>query len=339
MPQVKSNKNLKRDKKYDKIDILTLPGDLLNSIREITLADDSDLQDFVNSAIAGREVTNEVDDLREWRDKYLAKNVVKVAETDEEYYEIVHAALLSLPNQYQKGMGKQKRGPIQLVAQKVGGYLVEFAVHKWARKIGVEVRLAHEIGRLEEFLDSDFPDVLENGAWRKSKINVGAKSGRKNAVWLDVPEPQFSNTYAQIFGRTITDGNHLDNDALENLLKYNPYLAKKEWPDYFLDYRSKLTRNPISVYLAGFAQKPENKGFTYDGYAGSKIFHVTEMAGLVPTNWKDVVRKKSELPADFKIDVLAIEKFGRHDNGNLYVWNSGSIIKTSDQIDELIRKL
>jgi hypothetical protein len=63
------------------------------------------------------------------------------------------------------------------------------------------------------------------------------------------------------------------------------------------------------------------------------------MAGFVPTNWKETVRQKSNLPEGFKIEVLAIENFDRHDNGNLYVWNSGSIIKTSQQIDQLIREL
>jgi hypothetical protein len=116
-------------------------------------------------------------------------------------------------------------------------------------------------------------------------------------------------------------------------------LSNKKWPSYFDEYRAKLIRKPISVYLAGFAQKPENEGFFYAGYKGTKIFHVTEMAGFVPTNWKETVRQKSNLPEGFKIEVLAIENFDRHDNGNLYVWNSGSIIKTSQQIDQLIREL
>lgn len=333
--QTKS-KNI-RDVRYDKIKISDLPDDLIKSIREITLASDEDLIDLVNSAIAGREVTNNPDDVREWCENQLAKNTIVVAETKEEFYEIVCSAMMSLPNQCSMGIGNQKRGPIKKIADKTNGYTVEFAIRKWAKTIGIEINLAHEIGNVKQFIDSDFPHVLEDGKWRESKINVGAKSGKKNSLWMDVPKAQFKNTDYQMFGRCVTDGHNLEKEALMSLLD-NKYFKSVQYPEYFREYMKSFIPRPISVYLVGFATKPQFNNFIYDGYKARKIFHITQMAGVVPENYKDVIREKENLPSDFKIEILCIKDFLKH-KGDFCLWNSGSIMKTKEQIDELIRKL
>jgi len=326
-----------KDKRHDKIKISDLSDKLIRSIQEITLASDKDSIDLINSAIASREVTNDIDDLENWCDNHLAKKTIIVSETDEEYFDIVHSALLSLPTQFSMGIGNQKRGPIKMIGDKVGGYSVEFAVKKLARIIGVEIGLAHQIGEVAQFINSDFPSVFEGGKWRKSKINVGAKSGKKNSLWMDVPTSQFQNTDYQIFGRCVTNGDHLENCAMMDLLN-NPNLRNRHYPESFLKYKKGLARKPMSVYLVGFAAKPISKSFTYKGYKARKIFHITEMAGVIPSDYEDVVRKKENLPANFKIEILCIERFQKH-KGSFCAWNSGSIIKTREQIDELIRKL
>lgn len=328
----------KRDKRYDKIEVSRLPDDLLCGIKETTLAKSSHLQDFVNSAIAGREVTNDVDDLRDWCARNLAEKTLIVARNREEYYEIVRAALESLPGQCRIGIGSEERPLMKMLSEKVQGYMAEFCVQKWARRIGVDLEVAHELGRPSDFLHSDFPRVRENGRVSPARTNVGAKSGLKNALWLDLPRSQLQKTHAQIFVRLTVGKNHLDNDAILNIVG-NKYLSATKWHGSFTEWASQIENGPIAAYVVGFATKPDANSFFYDGWRGRNTYHITELAGRIPPNFKDEIRKSEGLPKGFKIKVLAIGDFKRLKQGPIYVWNSGSIMKSKEEIDQLIRSI
>ena len=70
--------------------------------------------------------------------------------------------------------------------------------------------MAHEKGDLEDFLDTDIPEIkLEGQEWRNSNINLGIKTTKMRGIWLDIPGDQFNHSDYHILVKVGVGRDHL----------------------------------------------------------------------------------------------------------------------------------
>ena len=316
-----------------------VPDGVIASIVDITQMEVTDAEKFLESSIKARQVTNDHEDIKEWVDG-LSKKVVKVVETENEFKDILISAGKTIKNQVDCGIGGKKRSKSAMMADKVFGYLGEYAVKKFAIKNGIHVDLAHGIGNPKDFFKRDIAEVYENGLARLPKKDIGIKANGFGSVWGDVPKSQFVRSDYHIFCKNLVSVAYVADLFGLSGFDHDPYFANNGFNINEHLEKSNVFR-PIYVYLVGFVDKNliDEQAFEYEGSMAKKVFTVNKVNCVVPKNYEEIIRKKSRLLKKTTIQFDTITKFRRLESGGLFVSNLGNIEKPMEEVVELLRKL
>lgn len=239
--------------------------------------------------------------------------------------------------------GSRQRDLGQLWADMTRGYLGEYGIKLFLRQNwGIDIRLGHEVGTLEEYLPTDISEILDHsGTWRKPRIRVGVKTTKFNGIWLDIPGNQFDHSDIHVQVKVATGRDHLfsffkhisvfRDKVLKSGISVGS-LTEVQADDLF----SKLpTFREIPAYVTGFAERSAvYSALPFAGKKGRKNYTVTSWNGPIKPGDLDLIKSQTEVTG--KVQFQGIGDFA-HDTG--YLFNTGNLLWQRVEWDRVVALL
>ncbi len=228
----------------------------------------------------------------------------------------------------------------QLWADMTRGYLGEYGIKLFLmNNWGIDIRLGHEIGTLEEFLPTDIPEMkTEGGPWRQPLLKVSVKTTKFNGIWLDIPGNQFDHSDIHVQVKVATGRDHLfsffkhisvfKDKVLKSGIGVGS-LTQEQADDLFLKLP---TFRDIPAYIAGFADRnAAYSPLSYTGKKGRKHYTVATWNGPVRPGDLALIKHREQVTG--KVEFEGIGKFA-HDSG--FLFNTGNLLWHRQDWDRMI---
>jgi hypothetical protein len=294
----------------------------------------------VETAIAAGECEREAESVKSWIDNRFVPNTVFIDHLG--YAEMCINALRTVPSITATDFGSSRQRDLgQLWADMTRGYLGELAVKRHLEsKFGLTISLGHELGDLEEFLNSDIKDVTVDGVTRPPNVAVGIKTMKMNALWLDIPNAQFLHSDFHVSVKVKAPRDHLFSffksisvfkDKILKLGTDNELITAAESDRIYTEIPD---FGQIAGYVCGFVPKNATyRDLDYTGRMGSKNFTVTKWNGPLRDGDFELIRTRESAAR------VQLEGIGQlsHDQG--YLFNSGSLLWQDKDWDQLVSRL
>jgi hypothetical protein len=294
----------------------------------------------IETAIAAGECEREAGSVKDWIDNRLMPNTVFIDHLG--YAEMCINALRTVPSITATDFGSSRQRDLgQLWADMTRGYLGELAVKRHLEsKFGMTISLGHELGDLEEFLNSDIKDVTVDGVARPPKVAVGIKTMKMNALWLDIPNAQFLHSDFHISVKVKAPRDHLFSffksisvfkDKVLKLGTDHELITAAESERIYTDIPD---FGQIAAYICGFVPKDASyRDLDYGGRMGSKNFTVNKWNGPLRDGDFERIRVRESA---HRVQLEGIGQLS-HDQG--YLFNSGSLRWREEDWEQLVRQL
>ncbi len=299
----------------------------INKVAHLTKSSIGEAGKIVEKAVEGREILKESPDYHTWFHQRFAPSVVEIS--FDEYSRTAIDALKILSSVAATDFGSSRQRDFgQLWGDMTRGYLAESAFQIFLRKHGIDSKLAHEKGKMEDFLESDIPYVktAKDDSLREARTKVGIKGTKWNGIWLDIPGDQYSHSDYHVLVKVGVHRDHLFGyfrslgfiDRILEEGRENQALVDPEEISLVSNIVPEF--KPISAYICGFVRNtgPAMKIQTH----GSEIFDgkLARMHYTIHT-WKGVFN-----PGDLEIAA----KLGgvTHENGRAKFQGIGSFSNT-----------
>jgi len=226
----------------------------------------------------------------------------------------------------------RQRDKAQLWSDMTRGYLGEIAVRKkFKNNFNIQVKLAHQPGRLADFTGSDLPFVKKGGDkdFRKSKIDISIKTTKWNGIWLDVPGSQYGHSDYFVLTKINTGTDHL-MAFLKEMGLFETIMKKGIEKNFLSELEEKRVRKQISdfsqlrlfCYVCGIHKKKKDTELVYKGKKGRIHYTVTSAEGYLRTGYEDEIKKKEDLSDKAKVNFQSIGKFM---SVNKFIINAGRL--------------
>lgn len=318
-------------------------GELQSSFKELSdflSCPFEEAQSVVETAIASGECARETSSVLEWIETRFIPNVVFIDHLG--YAEMCINALRTVPRITATDFGSSRQRDLgQLWADMTRGYLGELAVKRYIeREFAIAISLGHELGDLEDFLNSDIKEVTLNGVTRPPHVAVGIKTMKINALWLDIPNAQFLHSDFHISVKVKAPRDHLFSffksisvfkDKVLKLGTDHALITADESERIFTEIPD---FGRIAAYVCGFVpQHAPYRDLDYGGRKGTKNFTVTSWNG--PLRDGDFERIRTRESAH-RVQLEGIGQLS-HDQG--YLFNSGSLRWRPDDWKEFVDQL
>jgi len=153
---------------------------------------------------------NDISDCEDWYKNRFSESLVMIDE--DEYAKMCIDALKTVQYTVASDFGSSKQRDLgQLWGDMIRGYLGEIAFKKFLNnKWGIESKLAHQKGKLKDFLDTDIAEVKFPGQdWRSPFKNIGIKTTKMRGVWFDIPGNQFNHSNFHVLVKVGVERDHL----------------------------------------------------------------------------------------------------------------------------------
>jgi hypothetical protein len=225
------------------------------------------------------------------------------------------------------------------------GYLGEYAFKLFlAEHSGLEAKLGHDMGDLDDFLPTDIHLIREKQTdtpYRTPKLNISIKTSKWNGIWLDIPGNQFQHSDAHVFVKVGTGRDHLfaffkhisvfKDKVLRRGQEVGSLTAEES--DRLFDALPSF--QPIPAYICGFVWRDAlYRDLPYQGKAGRKNYTITHWNG--PINVGDIARIKDEELVAGQVKFEGIGSFS-HEKG--YLFNTGSLLWRDSDWQKLFEQL
>lgn len=315
------------------------PKEVIKSLQDITGHSDLICKKFLGASIKSRETTNIKKDILDWIENHFAPNTVMIGK--EQYEKICADALKTVVSQNKIDFSGKKRPFFEALTNKISGYMAEYGVVRLAGKHDAHLEVAHEEGNPEDFYGTDFPVINRDGTPRSPNFSMGAKGSGLGALWFEISHSQFVQADFHIFAKSIYEEDHLIGFLLESgYLSFDKMIEKNYLESHSLKkINCQYPFKPIPIYVVGWVENNKRRDeFKYKGKMGRTVFTITEYNGLLPKNYREVVRGNENLGEKTKISFLSIDEFNKSKNTDLHVFNLGSFKKTERQFNSFFGK-
>ena len=299
---------------------------------------------YLEKVINGDEVRDLENEFGNWLENRLDPNLIFLDEHD--YLNASINALKTYGNIAGTDYGSSRqRDKVQMWSDMIRGYLGEIAVKKKIKNdFNINVHLAHEEGKLDEYKDSDIPKIKsQDGSIRENKLKVSIKATKWSGVWLDCPGDQYNHSDAFILVKINTGTEHLMS-FLKNLKFFENILLKKGLEKKIIDEDSKnkiLNKisdfNKISLfaYIAGYHFRKSDTKIIYEGKKGRKNYEVTAAEGYLLDGFTEQVKKEQSLEENAKVKFVGIGEFT---SNNKFIVNTGRLKYSREDWNCLVEK-
>lgn len=292
--------------------------------------DENEAKVIVSKAIAGGEcLSPDQSDVEKWITERLLPNTVLIGLQG--YTEMCVDALKIASGIAATDYGSSRQRDLgQLWADMTRGYLGEYGMKLFLKNNwGIDIRLGHEIGTLEEYLPTDIPEMKTTGGqWRQPLLKVGVKTTKFNGIWLDIPGNQFDHSDIHVQVKVATGRDHLfsffkhisvfQDKVLKSGIGVGS-LTQEQADDLFLKLP---TFRDIPAYVAGFAErKTQYPPLPYSGKKGRKNYKVTSWNGPIRSGDLELIRRQEQIIG--KIEFEGIGEFA-HDAG--FLFSTGNLL-------------
>ena len=287
---------------------------------------------------------NNVLEIDDWYENRFRQSIVLIDE--DEYAKMCIDALKTAQTTAATDFGSSRQRDLgQLWSDMIRGYLGEAAFKKFLfEKYNIQSKLAHEKGELEDFLDTDIPEVkLKGEEWRDPKKNIGIKTTKTNGVWLDIPGDQFNHSDYHILVKVGVGRDHLFgffkkiSVFKDKILRLGVDIGALNEDESNIIFDSLPTFSPIKAYICGFVKKDDNyKEMPYDGKKGRIHYTVTSWNGAYHPDDFAKIKVLEKLSERGKVRLLGI---GELTNQPRYLFNTGSLQWSSKDWDGMISSL
>lgn len=219
----------------------------------------------------------------------------------------------------------------QLWGDMTRGYLAEYAFIQWLEQNwGIQAKLDHEKGDVEEYLSSDIYRVydFDKAHERLTRIRLSVKGTKWNGIWLDIPGAQFHISDIHILVKVGVSRNHLFA-YFQHISVFRDKVFKRGIEFGILTplqadaLSAQLPRfTNIPAYICGFAIRdtPYND-LPYGGKKGTIHYTVTSWRGPIFAGDLARIRQRENIKGQIKFE--GIGRFS-HDSG--YLFNTGNLL-------------
>jgi len=171
------------------------PAEAAKKISEFLGTGEAEAKKILIKSVVAGELTS-TENAEAWIEERLKPNTVFIVEAG--YSKMCIDALKILKNTAATDYGSSRMRDLgQLWADMTRGYLGELAFGLFMKaRHGVDIKLGHERGALEEFLSTDIHGIVDPDTKkiRKPNIRTSVKSTKLNGIWLDIPGAQFGHS-------------------------------------------------------------------------------------------------------------------------------------------------
>jgi len=226
----------------------------------------------------------------------------------------------------------RQRDKAQLWSDMTRGYLGEIAVRKkFKNNFNIQVKLAHQPGRLADFTGSDLPFVKKSGDkdFRKNKIDISIKTTKWNGIWMDVPGSQYDHSDYFVLTKINTGTDHL-MAFLKEMGLFETIMKKGIEKNFLSELEEKRVRKQISdfsqlglfCYVCGIHKKKKDTELVYKGKKGRIHYTVTSAEGYLRPGYEGEIKKKEDLSDKAKVN---FQNIGEFMSVNKFIINAGRL--------------
>jgi len=239
----------------------------------------------------------------------------------------------------------RQRDKVQIWSDTIRGYLGEIAIQKKIKKdFGIDVHLAHEEGKLGDYIKSDIPRIkLKDENLRDNKLKVSIKTTKWSGVWLDSPGKQYDHSDAFILVKVNSGTEHLMS-FLKNMKFFENTLLEKGLENGVIDedtknkILSKITdfdKISLFAYVAGYHMKKPDTKIIYEGKKGRKNFEITSAEGYLLDGFAEQVKVEQKLDKNAKVKFVGIGEFT---SNNKFIINTGRLKFSKEDWKKLVEQ-
>jgi len=296
---------------------------------------------IIDKAEKGGEFSD-AQDLKTWVDKRFLPNCVSIDETGYSMMCIDALKILSRTAPTDYGSSRQ-RDLGQLWADMTRGYLGEYAFQLFLNnRWNINVKLGHEVGKLEDYLPTDIHMVKEpSSEYRPPKIKVSLKTTKWNGIWLDIPGDQFDHSDVHVLIKVGAGRDHLFaffkkiSVFKDKVLKRGQEVGSISQTESEEMFNKLPTFKPIPAYICGFIKKNQKySDLSYEGKKGRKNYTITRWNGPIKPGDLDKIKQKEGVTGSVSFE--GIGDFA-HDNG--YLFNTGNLLWSDKDWQEICKQL
>ena len=287
---------------------------------------------------------NDILEINDWYENRFSRSIVLIDE--DEYARMCIDALKTAQTTAATDFGSSRQRDLgQLWSDMIRGYLGEAAFKKFLfDKYNIQSKLAHEKGELEDFLDTDIPEIkFKDEGWRAPDKNIGIKTTKTNGVWLDIPGDQFNHSDYHVLVKVGVGRDHLFgffkkiSVFKDKILQLGMDIGALNEDESNIIFDSLPTFSPIKAYICGFVKKNDNyEEMPYDGKKGRIHYTVTSWNGAYHPDDFSKIKVLEELSEKGKVRLLGI---GELTNQPRYLFNTGSLRWSAEDWNELVSSL
>lgn len=317
------------------MDVKAVSHEIANKLN-ITI---KDAQKIVEKAKLGGEISTT---LENWLSERFLPNCVFIDEDG--YTKMCINALKILDKTAASDYGSSRQRDFgQLWADMTRGYLGEYAVKLFLKQNwGIDVRLGHEEGDIQEFLPTDIHQIKSDGQpYRPVKLNVSIKTSKWNGIWLDIPGDQFNHSDIHVFVKVGTGRDHLFaffkhiSVFKDKILKRGEAVGSLTPSESLLLFDNLPVFSDIPAYICGFVRKDvDYQPLPYRGKLGKKHYTIHGWNGAINPTDLQTIKQIENVPNDVKFAGI-----GRFSHNKGYLFNTGNLLWEKADWDEVIAKI
>ena len=287
---------------------------------------------------------NNVSDCEDWYNNRFSESLVKIDE--DEYAKMCIDALKTVQYTVASDFGGARQRDLgQLWGDMIRGYLGEIAFKKFLNnKWGIESKLAHQKGKLKDFLDTDIAIVkLPGQDWRKPYKNIGIKTTKMRGVWFDIPGDQFNHSDFHVLVKVGVERDHLFgffkkiSVFKDKILRLGQDIGALDGDESDLIFDKLPNLKPINAYISGFVNTKDSfSELPYKGKMGRIHYKVTAWNGPYYPEDIEKIKHKENLTARGKVEFLGIGSFT---NQSRFLFNTGSLKWEKEHWESFVNSL
>jgi hypothetical protein len=318
------------------------PAEAAKKIADFLGTGEEEAEKILDKSVVAGELAA-AENAEPWIEERLKPNTVFIDEAG--YSKMCIDALKILKNTAATDYGSSRMRDLgQLWADMTRGYLGELAFSLFMKaRHGLDIKLGHERGTLEEYLPTDIHGIVDpaTNQVRQPNIRTSVKSTKLNGIWLDIPGAQFGHSDAHILVKLGTGRDHLFaffksisvfRDKVLKTGRDQGQITEAESEEIWNNLPS-FTRIP--AYISGYVPKDASySSLSYDGKKGKKHFTVTSWNGPIVAGDTDRIKRERRISGNVKFE--GIGEFA-HDSG--YLFSTGKLLWSDSDWKKLVAKL
>lgn len=299
---------------------------------------------YLQKIINGDEIKDLDNEFSNWLKNRFEPNLIFLDEQD--YLRASINALKTYGNIAGTDYGSSRqRDKVQIWSDTIRGYLGELAIQKKIKRdFNIDVHLAHEEGKLSDYIESDIPKIkLKDENVRDNKLKISIKTTKWSGVWLDCPGDQYNHSDAFILVKINTGTEHLmsffkNMKFLENILLKEGLehgVINEDEKNKILSKITDFDKISLFAYVAGYHFRKSDTKITYEGKKGRKNYEITSAQGYLLDGFTEQVKLEQNLEKNAKVKFVGIGEFT---SNNKFIINTGRLKFSKEDWKKLVEQ-